>query len=166
MKKGLKVFLVVIIVVPLVIELLIQLFTPYFDSQTINMDKMHPTSQPGTIWQSEDGKMTFTTQKTIGGIPLAIETDDGIIEIGMSIRPITTDVIFYNLFDESSDEQVAKTLVLGSGLPKDYDKFVIKIISIHTDDPTLGSLFEENKKIVFYRISVPESAESVKTGDG
>jgi len=128
-------------------------------------ERMHPITQPSTVWQSEDGRITFIIPDNIGAIPVTVETVSGFVEIEMLIVQKSTSIAFVKNSELTNPGTKYQMLAGGDGLPKAYDKFVIEISTIYTDD----SIFEPGEKIVFHKISTPEPEETEtmsKTGDG
>ena len=156
MKK--KIFIAIIICV-IFLPILFQLFVNYTVFLKGQAYEMHPASQPGTIWQSEDGRITFKISDNAGWIPVTVESEHGLKEIELSAVQKTTYILFRQMKDDPNTDY-ADMIADGSGVSKEFDKFIITISNIYSADAILSALFEPGEKIVFRRISVPEPLES------
>ena len=124
---------------------------------SIRADEMSPMVQPGTVWQSKDGKiMLYPVEedgKTVTHV--TVETESGAVELELDMW-LYGMVFFMTPADNDEWDDASATVARAGGRCKAYDKYVLEIYDIHSDDPILKNLFEEDEKIVFYRISVPE----------
>lgn len=153
MKKAI-IKCVVVILIPLMLYALF-CSAVYFRREKIY--EQHPLSQRGTVWQSEDTKMSFRPDNN-WYVLFSAETEHGLIEIEMGMGYPDSDLVFNEI--RANKEDIPRTIASGYGNSKSPDKFVVKISSIYTNDPILSTIFEPGEKIVFHRISIPEPVET------
>ena len=124
---------------------------------SIRADEMSPMVQPGTVWQSKDGKIMLYPVEEDGETVtyVTVETESGAVELEMDLW-LYGMVHFYLPTENAEGEEELTFFAEAGGRCRDYDKYVLEIYDIRSDDPILKNLFEEDEKIIFYRISVPE----------
>ena len=117
-------------------------------------DEMSPHVQPGTVWQSKDGRIILTPIAEDGETAsyVTVETESGAVELVMDLW-LYGMVHIYLPTENSEGEEQLTLIAKGGGRCKDYDKYVVEIYSAE-------DIFEPKEKIVFYRISVPDPAET------
>lgn len=136
----------------LVIMILIKGFVFCLAHQQESIDKMHPISQPGTVWISTDGAMTFTVEAS-GNVMLDAETEHGIIELEMNMWQVSSEVSLYEVSDENSEEQPDRWFASGNGSARGKNKYALNIQYVSPTDPVLYELFEPGDVIVFRKTS-------------
>jgi len=152
MERSLKRFIITV----LIILVLLPIFLTYaVVRRNASIDYWHPASQPGTVWQSTDKRMTFIADSS-GNVILSAETEYGTVEIEMYMSQIPLDISFSEISDQNNEETEERWLAWGGGIPRSKSKYVVNVSYVSPADPILSTLFEPGDVIVFRKIDTSE----------
>ena len=108
----------------------------------------HPTSQPGTTWSTDDGKVTFCVDSsdTLSPVCGVVKTEDGDVEIvvSMSTNISFVEISFGDAYKAQKDDQPVVSFAHGQGKTNSKDEFVIEIASAEC-------FFETGEMLVFHK---------------
>jgi hypothetical protein len=107
----------------------------------------HPTSQKGTEWVSENGKVRFAIDPGEYLTPYygTVETENGPVEIVISLSTHVTLVDFV-LAEDFDIEKPLVTFARGQGDVNGKDEFVVRITSSNNE------IFEVGEILVFHKV--------------